>query len=156
MTEPSFKFVRHMFAAALGIFGCFTIAAVAGPVTNIGGVYMANASAKCPSLTTGKSCTATFPAVPSGNTLTTTRVSCLIATIPSAIPFVLTLVEAQETFLGNGIGVFFDGTAYYQSTFSVLSVSAAGQQPSIVATPLAFSANLSMVCTIAGNLQKNA
>jgi hypothetical protein len=156
MTAPSFKFTRHMFVVALAIFGFFTIAAdsIAGPVTDIAGVYMANASVSNCSTTTGGTCTVTFPAVPSGNSLIVSNVSCLIATVPSAIPFVLTLVGAQETFLANGIGVFFDGTAYYQSTFSVLSVSASGQKPLVIATPLASSAKVSMVCTIAGTLQK--
>jgi hypothetical protein len=82
-------------------------------------------------------------------------VSCLIATIPSAIPFVLDFVGAQDTFLANGVGLLFDGTAYYESTFGVQSVSTSGTKPLVNATPLAFSANLSMDCTIAGNLHAN-
>ncbi len=145
---------KFMFAAALAIGLLNAAAAVANPqVSNIAGVYMANAGNKCPSLTTGHFCTITFPAVPSGKSLVVTKVSCLVATIGPAIPFVLLLQGAQEVFLANGTGVFFDGTAYYELVFSVLSVSASGSQPEVLITPLATSANLTAACTIAGNLK---
>ncbi len=158
MTKPSqtFKFMRHMFVVAL--FGCFTMAPMpgsAGPVTDINGVYMANASSNCPSVTDGHACTATFAAVPSGHYLVISHVSCLVATPGSTNPFVLTLIGSQETFLGNGVGFFFDGTAYYQSTFSVLSVSTSGEKPAVAVGPLAFTTNMSVNCTIAGTLEKN-
>jgi len=148
MSKLSSKFV------ALGILG-FTIAPALGQSTTIDGYYMANASENCPTLTTGKFCTATFPAVPTGKFLVVSRVSCLIATIAVATPFVAELAGAQQTFLTNGVGVLFDGTAYYEGTFSVESVSTSGQQPLVNVTPLASSANLSMDCTIAGNLHTN-
>ncbi len=153
MSKLSSKFV------ALGILG-FTIAPALGQTsTTIDGYYMANASESCPTLTTGKACTATFPAVPTGKFLVVSHVSCLIATIAVATPFVAELSagsgSAQQTFLTNGVGVFFDGTAYYEGTFSVESVSTSGQQPLAIVTPLASSANLSMNCTIAGNLHTN-
>ena len=163
--------MKHMLAAALGLFGFLTIAPLPGsadqllpqllseapsnPVTNIAGVYMASAFASCPSLTTGKTCTATFPAVPSGNSLVVSHVSCIVATVGSAIPFVVLLIGEQETFVANGLGVFFDGTAYYEATFEVLSVSAAGHKPLVDVTPLASSANMTIECTIAGKLQKS-
>jgi hypothetical protein len=164
MTKPSrsFKFVRHTFVAALGISGFFTIAPMPGsaaepllpvPQPNIYNVYMANASnSNCPSVTDGNTCTATFPAVPSGQKLTVTNVSCIVATVTNATPFLLTLVGAQPTFLTTGTGTLFDGTAYYQSTFSVLSVSNAGQTPQVSAGPLAFTTSMSINCTIAGYL----
>ena len=145
---------------ALGILGFFTIAPIPGSaatpsVTTIGGDYMANASSSCPTVTTGGFCTVTFPAVPTGKYLVVSHVSCLIATIAVATPFVLELAGAQLTFLANGVGVFFDGTAYYESTFSVESVSISGTQPLVNVTPLASSTNLSVECTIAGNLHTN-
>jgi len=152
----SFNFTRHMFVVAL--FGCFTIAPTpgsAGPVTDINGVYMANASSSCPSVTDGNACTATFAAVPSGHYLVISNVSCLIATVSAANPFVITLMGSQETFVANGTGFLFDGTAYYQSTFSVLSVSASGEKPAVAVSPLAFTTNMSVNCTIAGTLEKN-
>ena len=152
MSKLSPKFV------ALGILG-FTIAPALGQSTTIDGYYMANASNSCPTLTTGKFCTATFPAVPTGKFLVVSHVSCLIATIAVATSFVAELAAAsssvQQTFLTNGVGVLFDGTAYYEGTFSVESVSTSGQQPLVNVTPLASSANLSMNCTIAGNLHTN-
>lgn len=157
--SQSFKFVRHMSMVALGILGFLTIAPMPGwaeAYTNIDGVYMASATQQCPSLTTGGFCTATFPALPKKTNLIVDNVSCLIETISSAIPFVLTLGGgSQDTFLANGTGVLFDGTAYYQSTFSVLSVYASSQTPTVVATPLASSANMSMSCTIAGHLSSS-
>ncbi len=142
---------------ALGILGFFTIAPIPGSaqVTTIGTNYMANASKNCPTVTTGGVCTATFPAVPTGKYLVVSHVSCLIATIAVATPIVLELVGAQPTFLANGVGVFFDGTAYYEGTFPVDSVSTSGQQPLVNVTPLASSANMSVNCTIAGNLHTN-
>ncbi len=148
MSKLSSKFV------ALGILG-FTIAPALGQPTIIDGNYMANATESCPTLTTGKFCTATFSAIPTGRFLVVSHVSCLIATISVATPFVIELVGAQDTFVANGVGVLFDGTAYYEGTFSVDSVSTSGQQPLVNVTPLASSANLSMNCTIAGNLHTN-
>ena len=118
---------------ALGILGFFTIAPIPGSaqVTTIGTNYMANASSNCPTVTTGGACTVTFPAVPTGKYLVVSHVSCLIATVGVATPFVLDLAGAQPTFLANGVGVFFDGTAYYESTFSVESVSTSGTQPQV-------------------------
>jgi len=145
---------------ALGILGFFTIAPIPGSAaseTTIGSNYTANASSNCPMITTGGFCTATFPAVPTGKYLVVSNVSCLIATIAAATPFVLELAGAgaQPTFLANGVGVFFDGTAYYESTFSVESVYTSGTKPLVNVTPLASSAKLSMDCTIAGNLHTN-
>jgi len=154
MSKLSSKFV------ALGILG-FAIAPALGQPTSttIDGYYMANASNSCPTLTTGGFCTATFPAVPTGQFLVVSHVSCLITTIAVATPFVAELVAgsstAQETFLTNGVGVLFDGTAYYEGTVFVESVSASGTQPLVNVTPLASSASLSLNCTIAGNLHTN-
>src|SRR5208282_5736721 len=91
---------------ALGILGFFTIAPIPGSaatsVTTIGTNYMANSgSTSCPTVTTGGFCTATFPAVPAGKYLVVSNVSCLVATIAVATPFVLELVGAQPTFLAN-------------------------------------------------------
>ena len=141
-------------------FGFFTIAPIPGSaatpsVTTIGTSYMANASNNCPTLTTGHFCTVTFAAVPTGKYLVVSNVSCLIATVAVATPFVFELVGSQPTFVANGVGVLFDGTAYYELTFSVDNVSTSGTQPLVNVTPLASSANLSVNCTIAGNLRTN-
>jgi hypothetical protein len=130
----------------------------AGVVTNIAGYYMASteASVSCPSLGPEGLCTATFPPAPSNHTLIISHVSCGIYTTPQ-VPFVLDLTTPkQTTYLANvtdAMGVEYNGTGYYEATFSVESVYGSGQQPSVKAIILATSSSLLMQCTIAGQLK---
>ena len=159
------KRVRCLLVVALGILSFLTTGGTpvwATGVTNINGVYMAEtATVSCPSANDNSACVETFPAVPNGEYLTVSDVSCILAEVGSTVTFTLTLLAGggtQDTFLTIGTPTFFDGTSYYQGTFSVLAVYASGKQPKVsmgvfVVSPSTLSVRVQ--CTIAGHLQKN-
>jgi hypothetical protein len=161
----SSKLLRLMVITVLGIVSFLTTArtpAWATDVTDINGVYMAeNATLSCPNANDTSPCVASLPSVPNGHYLTVSHVSCILAQIGNPVTFSLMLPAVggtQDTFLTIGTPTFFDGTSYYQGTFSVLAVYASGKTPQVemgVFVVSSSSVSVRLQCTIAGNLHKN-
>jgi hypothetical protein len=187
--SQSLKFAGRMSIVALGILGCLTIALTTGSeadpllppgLTRPLGVtigpnnsYMASSTGApcvCSGTNGGGSClypanplvcTVTFPAVPAGNGLSVTNVSCALW-VSNTSPFIIEFLGAQPSFLtpdavGSASGFTSDNGYYYGvKGWDLGSYTAAGQTPvlSMIFPVAGYGTNaLAFECTIAGQLQ---
>jgi hypothetical protein len=187
--SQSLKFAGRMAMVALGILGGLTIASTTGSeadplpppalarplgvTTGPNGSYMAS-STGAPCVCTGTNgggsclypanplvCSVTFPAIPAGNGLIVTNVSCALW-VSNTSPFIVEFLGAQPSFLtpdviGSASGFTSDNGYYYGvKGWDLASYTAAGQAPvlSMIFPVAGYGTNaLAFECEIAGTLQ---